>query len=303
MNNLQMLTVYLGSSGLTSPVFKQAAEELGMLIGKHGKKLVYGGMDAGLMGLLATRALEAGAYVTGIIPKRLQDSERIHPSLSETVLVNDLWERKRKMFIKADAIITLPGGFGTLDESLEVLYWGNLKLHDKPLVLVNIENYWGDLIAYIRTLPDFDSRFLVVADTVNDIFPALADWSFPEEILEVSEGFPHFEGDILNPTNDPIILREASIQNTYHFITALGLKQLNKHQRPMGILNDKGQFDGLLSWLKVAANEHFITPKCLLLSDTAKDKATLVEKLKIQKPVTIDLHAEKWGKRLNTHNE
>jgi predicted Rossmann-fold nucleotide-binding protein len=201
------------------------------------------------------------------------------------------------MFLKADAIIALPGGFGTLDESLEVLYWGHLKMHAKPLVLVNIENYWTPLIDYVRSLPDFDARYLIVVDKVEAIFPALDAWSFPEESLEIKDGFPHFEGDILRPTSDPIILHEASIQNSYHFITALGLKQLDKHQRPMGILNDKGQFDSFIEWLHSAADEHFITEKCLELYAVAKDKDTMDAALKNQKPVHIDLHREKWGDR------
>lgn len=292
-----MITVYLGSSGKARPVFNTAAERLGTLIGERGKTLVYGGMDAGLMGILANNALLAGAKVTGIIPKNLQDSERIHAHLTETILVNDLWERKRKMFVKAGAIVALPGGFGTLDESLEVLYWGNLKLHGKPLILVNIENYWDDLIAYVRGLPDFDPRFLIVVDSAEAVFPALDSWVFDSEIMEIKEGFPHFEGDILRPVEDPIIIREASVQNTYYLITALGLKQLGKHERPIGILNEGGKFDGLLDWISAAARETFITEKCLLLFDTATSETALLEKLSAQKPVKIDLHREKWGER------
>jgi uncharacterized protein (TIGR00730 family) len=289
MNIIQTLTVYLGSSGHARPVFNQTAADLGRYIGKHGMKLVYGGMDAGLMGILAQSALNAGAHVT--------DSERILHGLNETILVQDLWERKRRMFLAADAIVSLPGGFGTLDESLEVLYWGNLKLHNKPLALVNIEGYWNDLISYIRTLPDFDERFLIVVDTLDELFPALKNWSFSGETLEVKEGFPHFEGDILRDTNEPIALREASIQSSYFWITAVGLKQLGKHARPMGLINDHGQFDGLIAWIDRAADETFITQKCKLLFgvyDHAGDDMTRL--LSAQEYVHIDLHNEKWGK-------
>src|SRR5690606_31937137 len=110
-NPYNTLTVYLGSSGHARSVFKEAAAELGRLIAAHGKKLVYGGMDAGLMGILATAALDNGGHVTGIIPQKLKDSERILTNLSETVLVQDLWERKSLMFKRADAILALPGGF------------------------------------------------------------------------------------------------------------------------------------------------------------------------------------------------
>lgn len=297
MTAINMITVYLGSSGSARPVFREAAERLGTMIGEHNKHLVYGGMDAGLMGILASEALLAGAYVTGILPKKLQDSQRIHQYLTETILVEDLWERKRKMFVKADAVVSLPGGFGTLDESLEVLYWGHLKLHGKPLVLVNTENYWNDLIPYLQSLPDFDPRFLIVVNTPEDVFPALEAWVFPEAQLSIEQGFPHFEADILKETDEPIILREASIQNTYHFVTALGLKQLDKHQRPMGILNEGGKFDGFIAWLKAAQRERFITDKCLdLLSDDATEDG-LRAKMSAQKPVHIDLHREKWGER------
>jgi len=83
------------------------------------------------------------------------------------------------MFQKADAVLALPGGFGTLDESLEVLYWGNLGLHNKPLVLINIEGYWDGLITYLRALPDYDEAFLIVVDSVEESFPALKNWVAP----------------------------------------------------------------------------------------------------------------------------
>jgi len=164
MQNIQHITVYLGSSGTARPVFREAAMQLGALIADSGKHLVYGGMDAGLMGLVAADALAHGGEVTGIIPTKIKDSERILKNLTETILVDELSERKALMFQKADAVLALPGGFGTLDESLEVLYWGNLGLHNKPLVLINIEGYWDGLITYLRALPDYDETFLIVVD-------------------------------------------------------------------------------------------------------------------------------------------
>ena len=173
MTSLKTLTVYLGSSGRARPVFQESAESLGQMIGENGYRLVYGGMDAGLMGQIAAGALRTGGKVTGIVPRRLQDSERILRGLSETILVEDLWQRKKKMFEMADAVITLPGGFGTLDETLEILYWGKLKLHTMPLVLVNIEGYWTKIIEHLQTLGDFDRRFLITVDGIEDIIPAL----------------------------------------------------------------------------------------------------------------------------------
>lgn len=294
MSNAKTLTVYLGSSGHARPVFKDAARELGRMIAQHGQNLVYGGMDAGLMGIIAATALEHGGHVTGIIPQKLKDSERILTNLSETVLVQDLWERKRLMFSRADAILSLPGGFGTLDESLEVLYWGGLGHHNKVLVLVNTDGYWDDIIAYLKTLPDFAPEFLIVANTPAEALQKLADWpGMPP--AKAPGHFPHFEEEIIRSTDAPIIIDKASIESSYYLICALGLKQLAKHERPIGLLNENGQFDDLLRWFETAALETFITQKCLTLYDTSSGRDELNGLLSAQKSVIIDLHKEKWG--------
>lgn len=295
MQSIKTLTVYLGSAGRARPVFREAAERLGTLIGEKKKRLVYGGMDAGLMGVIANKALDSGAHVTGIIPKKLKDSERIHPALSETLLVEDLWQRKRKMFLAADAVIALPGGFGTLDESLEVLYWGGLGLHDKPLVLVNIEGYWSSIIKFLPSLAGFNNHFLLNANSIEDVFPVLTKWQPGHTVINPEKNFPHFEDVLMESNSDPIILSEATLEQVYYFITALGLKQLGKHARPMGILNEGNRFDCLLEWLDAAHREHFITDKCLKLFDIDQNEAALKEKLAHQNMIEIDLHHEKWG--------
>ncbi len=296
MNNINMLTVYLGSSGYARPVFKDAAKALGTLIGERKKHLVYGGMDAGLMGILASSALAAGAHVTGIIPQKIKDSERILKGLDETIMVQDLCDRKKQMFLMADAVISLPGGFGTLDESLEALYWGGLGMHAKPLVLVNIEGYWSPLITYLRGLPDFDERFLVVVDRVEDALPALENFDGLAHV-KVPQHLPHFEDEITRDTAMPIIVDRANVENTYFAVCALGLKQLGKHKRGIGFLNKDGRFNDLLRWIDSAGTEHFITQKCLTLFDSDADEETLRQKLSVQEHVEIDLHVEKWGKR------
>lgn len=295
MNNFETLTVYLGSSGHARDIFQNSATEMGTLIGKAGKRLVYGGMDAGLMGRVAKAALEAGAHVTGIIPRKLKDSERILGNLSETIMVEDLWDRKKRMFRQADAIIALPGGYGTVDEALEVLYWGNLGLHNKPLVLVNIEGYWDDMIAYLEPLPDFDPRFLIIVETIEGVIPALEKYEAPPAVDE-PDHYPHFEDEIARDTNEPILIDIASVENTYYAICALGLKQLHKHKRAIGFLNEGGEFDGLLKWITCAAKEKFITENCLKLFTVSTDENELREELRHQQYIEIDLHEAKWGK-------
>lgn len=308
MTNFHNLTVYLGSSGRARPVFQDAAKQLGAMIGQHKKHLVYGGMDAGLMGIVASAALDNAAEVTGIVPKKLKDSERIHPSLTETILVNDLWERKSKMFQAADIVAALPGGFGTLDESLEVLYWGALGLHKRPLALINIEGYWDHLIAFIKTLPDFDDNYLIVADDLEHLFDTLQNWTTPEALktLDTAKEFPHFEDEILAETDAPIIFNKATVAASYNLITALGLKQLDKHQRAIGLLNDEGQWDFLLRWMDVAAAEHFITDHCKSMLSVGHTLPILHDMLSRHVHTSIDLHTEKWGpagKHLEVHEE
>ena len=303
MNNIQKLTVYLGSSGRCRQIFKDSAQQLGKLIGQNGKSLIYGGMDAGLMGIIASSALDAGAHVTGIIPKKLKDSERIHPHLSETILVLDLWERKLKMFKRADAIIALPGGFGTIDETLEAFYWADLKSHTKPVVLVNTENYWDDFITYLHSLPDLSPEYLIVVDTIEDIFDALNNWQAPDMAI-TGNSFPHFEDEILIDTSTQLIFETATVKDSYFLATALGLKQLDKHNRGIGLLNDQGQFDALLRWVDTAQTEHFITDRCKELFSVAPNLEDLKKKLAHQDDIHIDLHKEKWGpSETDTHIE
>ncbi len=290
---MRTLTVYLGSGGRARDIFKQQACELGRIIAKNDIHLVYGGMNAGLMGALAQSALQAGGAVTGIIPQKIQDSERILEGLTKTLLVEELCDRKRLMFEEGDAIIALPGGFGTVDEALEVLHWGALGLHSKPLVLVNIEGYWDPLIKYLKTLPDFNPRYCICVDNVDGVLPALQAWD-PLPPIQTPAHMPHFEDEITRGTDQAIIIDNASIENSYFAVCALGLKQLGKHKRDIGFLNPDGRFDALLDWVNSAHKEHFITEKCIGLFDSAKSETDLRQQLGDQANIEIDLHAEKW---------
>lgn len=288
-------TVYLGSSGYARDVFKQSAVEMGALIGRNRHHLIYGGMDAGLMGLVAQAAMDNGGRVTGIIPEKIRDSERILKGLNETIMVHDLWDRKKRMFEMADVVVSLPGGYGTLDETLEMLYWGARGLHSKPLVLVNIEGYWNNLAIYLRSLPDYDPRYLIVVDSPADVFDAVAAIDVPTADRGRQDRYPHFEDEITRATHAPVILDVPTIENSYYLICALGLKQLGKHDRPIGILNENGVYDRLLDWLHLARDERFITDKCLSLFDVRDSSVALFTALDNQETVQIDLHAEKWG--------
>jgi uncharacterized protein (TIGR00730 family) len=149
MRNIRTLCVYCGSSGAVAAPYRAAASELGTGIAAAGIDLVFGGGRVGLMGLLADAALAAGSRVTGVIPARLCDAEVAHRDVTELVVVANMHERKRLMAERADAFAILPGGIGTLDEMFEALSWRQLKLHEKPIFLVDIGGYWTPLLGLL----------------------------------------------------------------------------------------------------------------------------------------------------------
>jgi uncharacterized protein (TIGR00730 family) len=152
MATVTSLCVYCASSIRVDDVYKNAATELGQLLGERGIRLVFGGGRVGLMGLMADAAMKAGGEVVGVIPRHLEDAEVGHRGISELHIVDNMHVRKEMMFRLADAIAVLPGGLGTLDETFEIITWRQLRLHDKPIVIVDIEGFWQpflDLVDHV----------------------------------------------------------------------------------------------------------------------------------------------------------
>jgi uncharacterized protein (TIGR00730 family) len=145
MGSIRALCVYCGSSEAVAAPYRAAASELGTGLAAAGIDLVFGGGRVGLMGLLADAALAAGGRVTGVIPERLRDAEVAHDAVTELLVVTTMHDRKRLMAERADAFAILPGGIGTLDEMFEILSWRQLKLHEKPIFLVDVAGYWSPL--------------------------------------------------------------------------------------------------------------------------------------------------------------
>ena len=143
--------VFCGSGSGNDPAFRADASALGSAIAAAGLGLVYGGACCGLMGAVADAALAGGAEVIGVLPEVLKGRELEHSGLTRLEFVPSMHERKARMHELADAIITLPGGFGTLDELLEAVTWAQIGLHAKPCVLVNTVGYWNGLLAFIDT--------------------------------------------------------------------------------------------------------------------------------------------------------
>ena len=180
MSAIQSLCVYTGSSIRVDEIYKEESKKLGRMIAERNMQLVYGGGRVGLMGLIADAALQAGGKVIGIIPAHLQQWEVEHKDLTELHLVDSMHNRKRLMVEKSDAFVAMPGGFGTLDELFEIMTWRQVHLHDKPIVIVNLNGYWDKLLALIEHVitsgfaHDTHRNLFRVVDTVEAVFDALA---------------------------------------------------------------------------------------------------------------------------------
>jgi uncharacterized protein (TIGR00730 family) len=145
------VAVYCGSANGNNPAFLVEARTLGAAIAATGLGLVYGGACVGLMGAVADAALAGGAEVIGILPDLLAEKEIAHAGLTSLELVPTMHQRKARMVELADAFLVLPGGYGTLEEVLEVVTWAQLRLHAKPCILINTAGYWDGLLAFLDT--------------------------------------------------------------------------------------------------------------------------------------------------------
>ena len=143
------LCVYCGSRAGRDPAYLAAATELGQTIASEGWRLVYGAGDIGMMGAVAEAATAAGAATLGVIPTHLLQAEAPRNAFGDRIITETMHERKKVMFMNADAVAVLPGGAGSLDEFFEVLTWAQIGLHGKPLFLVDINGYWQPLMSLV----------------------------------------------------------------------------------------------------------------------------------------------------------
>jgi uncharacterized protein (TIGR00730 family) len=147
--DVQRICVYCGSNSGSRPEYAEAARDLANVLVRHDLELVYGGADKGIMGVIADEVLALGGKVHGVIPKMLCEKEVAHQNLTELHVVASMHDRKSMMAALSDGFIAMPGGFGTLEEIIEIITWGQLKFHDKPCGLLNVEGYFDHLLAYL----------------------------------------------------------------------------------------------------------------------------------------------------------
>lgn len=146
-SKFRRICVFCGSNSGNRTVFSDAALDLGKELVERGIDLVYGGGSVGLMGLISQTVYEGGCDVLGVIPTALMPLEISGPTVGEVKIVADMHERKAEMARQADAFIALPGGYGTMEELLEMITWSQLGIHNKPVGLLNVDGYYNSLLA------------------------------------------------------------------------------------------------------------------------------------------------------------
>ncbi len=183
---MKSVSVFCGSSEGYNEVYREAAYELGATLAEQNITVVYGGAKVGLMGALADGVLQHNGKIIGVIPTFLKTKEVVHDSLTELIVVDTMHERKIKMHELSQGVITMPGAWGTMDELFEMLTWGQLGLHTKPIGLLSINGYYDALKAFFDNmvtegfLNECVNATLLYSGSVADILDQMNNYSAPE---------------------------------------------------------------------------------------------------------------------------
>ncbi len=176
---IRNLAVFCASADGNTSIYRAAAEDLGRALAERNIGLIYGGARVGLMQAVADSTLAHGGRVVGVIPEVLVDLEVAHHGLTELHVTSTMHTRKALMGERSDAFVVLPGGYGTLEELFEVLAWQTLKLHTKPIVLLNINGFYDTMLAFLDhclhegMMSPQKREILRVARTVDEVFTLL----------------------------------------------------------------------------------------------------------------------------------
>jgi uncharacterized protein (TIGR00730 family) len=182
---MKSVSVFCGSSMGTDAVFREGAEKLGKYLAEKKIAIIYGGAKVGLMGILADSALKAGGRVTGVLPKFLHLKEIAHDGLTSLIMVETMHDRKLKMNELSEGVIALPGGYGTLEELFEMITWGQLGLHNKPVGILNIQRFYDPLNTLLRNmvkkgfLKDANRKMLIIEKSPQGLVEAMIDYTPP----------------------------------------------------------------------------------------------------------------------------
>jgi len=151
---MKKLCVFTGAATGSDPRFADAAHQLGQILASRNLGLVYGGGKSGLMGKIADAVIAAEGHATGIIPKFLDNVEIAHRGQNDLHVIDTMHERKNMMYEIADGFIIMPGGLGTLDETMEIITWRQLGLHRKPIIIANLHGYWDHMLLLFQNIID-----------------------------------------------------------------------------------------------------------------------------------------------------
>lgn len=184
---MKSISVFCGSSLGEDIAFEKMAFELGHALADKNISLIYGGAKVGLMGAVADATLKKDGHVIGVLPRFLKEMEVAHDDLSELILVDSMHERKTKMSELCEGVIALPGGFGTIEELFEMLTWGQLGLHKKPVAILNINGFYDSLVNLIDEmqgsgfLKKSSKDILIVSDNIQDLLEKMHQYIPPTE--------------------------------------------------------------------------------------------------------------------------
>ena len=179
---METICIFAGSSVGNRKIYTETAKDLAASIIDHGYKIVFGGGSVGLMGILADSALDAGGHITGIITEQLNGIEVGHKGLSELVIVETMHDRKKEMAERSDAVVCLPGGVGTWEEFFESLTWNQLGLQSKPIILLNLDDYYTLLSQFVEHsvaegfLPRSTANELIFVNSISEAMEQLQQY-------------------------------------------------------------------------------------------------------------------------------
>jgi uncharacterized protein (TIGR00730 family) len=182
---MERISVFCGSSPGKDGLYEKAARQLGEILAERKIGLVYGGTNIGLMNHVANGALSRGGEVIGVLPEFIGKKGIAHPDLTQLIIVNSMHERKRKMHELSDGVIAMPGGFGTLEEFFEVLTWGQLGLHKKPVGLLNINGFYDPLRILTHKmvtegfLKEENRKMLLISDEITELLDLMENYTAP----------------------------------------------------------------------------------------------------------------------------
>lgn len=183
---MNSVAIFCGASEGYNEMYRETAYQLGAMFAEQNITVIYGGARVGLMGAIADGVLNHNGTIKGIIPDFLRTKEIAHEGLTELILVKTMHERKLKMHEMSDAVIVLPGGWGTMDEMFEMLTWGQMGLHQKPIALLNINGFYDSLNVLMNNmvqegfLNEYTKEMLLVSDNIEDLLQMIDNYVPPE---------------------------------------------------------------------------------------------------------------------------